>query len=323
MRAITSQELNVLAEKCLDISDDVADSEGFVPIRHLTEQFDAELILRPLLVEGMLASIENDPFQNNSSTHQWAVMVDNETYPHITEESISVENTWTPLPARMRNTIAHELVHSFAFRGTEFGVELTKRNSKWKNRREFIEAIEKETEKLSPLLLIPYGYIEKQLTNSKSKLSIFDIQAVYRRMGVSRYVFINRMNLLKLIDKKELLSRPSLRNIAIGIGERLGDNKVKLKEWPLFINFDRNIIPDFLIMLLKGKLRNIIDYIDDPSFIFCGGEETYLKTVVKAGTIQTPSAENMNISCFVESNSRKKGTEFLFLINAESKSREQ
>jgi len=245
--------------------------------------------------------------------------VDNEKYPHVTNETISNESTWVPLPPRMRNTVAHELVHSFAFRGTEFGVELTKKSSKWKSRQEFIKAIEKETEKLSPLLLIPYRYIEEQLTGIKSRLSIFDIRTIYRRMGVSRYVFVNRMNLLKLTDKKELLNRPSLKNVAIGIGERLNDKEVALKEWPLFTNFGRNIMPEFLNKLRKGNLGKIAQHINDPSFCFCGGEETFIETVVKAGTMHTPSAEDMKISCSVESTSRRKGTEFLFLINAETK----
>src|SRR5262249_47722226 len=113
MSTTSQSDLRSLAARCTELSDEIADADGFVSVRSLTSRFQAELILRPLLVEGMLAS-RSTP-SKGVSQHQWAVLIDSETYPEVDEKVIAREGCSAPLPARMRNTIAHELAHSFAF----------------------------------------------------------------------------------------------------------------------------------------------------------------------------------------------------------------
>ena len=318
MSTLTLTDLSSLADKCAEISDELADHDGFVAVRELAARFNAELVLRPLLVEGMLASVEPSVLSsiNDGDGHQWVIFVDSETYANVTEGDIRNEGAKTPLPYRMRNTVAHELVHSFAFRYTEFGVQLTRHAKSEKHQRDFIAALESETEKLSPLLLIPTKYLDCQFPRNKTDISIQDLQTIRRRMGVSRYVLVNRFNLLNLADKKNLLDRPGFRNLAVGIGEWSNSDEASFKAWPLFVNFDRNIAPEFLIKLQKDKLASLTGIFTDPLFCLCGGNECVSETTLRGGTFETPSAEEMKIACFVEPCARKKGAEFFFIVRS-------
>ncbi len=318
MSTLTLTDLNSLADKCAEISNEVADHDGFVAARELAKRFNAELVLRPLLVEGMLASVSPNVLSPPSSDdkHQWAVFLDSETYANVTEDDIRNEGANAPLPPRMRNTIAHELVHSFAFRYTEFGVQLTKLANREKTQREFVQAIERETEKLSPLLLIPTKYLDCQFPRNKTGISIQDLQTIQQRMGVSRYVLINRFNLLKLVDKQDLLGRPGFGNLAVGIGKWSSGDEALFKEWPLFVNFDRNIVPEFLVKLQQGKLPSLASIFTNPSFCLRGGNDYVTEANLRGGTWDTPSAEEIKIACFVEPFARKEGAEFLFIVRS-------
>ena len=117
---LSSQEVAQFTEVCTKIGDEVADEGGFVKIRDLLDRFHASVIVRPLLVEGMLASINERPGSATQS-QRWAVLVDSETY-RVCDADIANESSSRPLAPRLRNTIAHELAHSLAFRPTEFGI---------------------------------------------------------------------------------------------------------------------------------------------------------------------------------------------------------
>lgn len=313
-----SDDLSLLAEKCIEISDGLADRGGFVAARNLADRFDASIVLRPLLVEGMLASIEPDAQEvcGGRKKHRWAVLLDTETYVDVTQSHIENEDSANPLPARMRNTIAHELVHSFAFRATDFGVRLTKRDDSKESWNDFIKWIEEETEKLSPFLLIPDKYLDSRFSRNKTDVSIKDLQEVMWNMGVSRYVLVNRLKLLRLMDKMDILNRRSLSNLAVGIGAWLSHNEASFKQWPLFLNFERNIVPEFLIRLFQGKQPSLDTVFTDPSFFLCGGNEFVCEMAVRGGTSQTPNSKEMRISCLVENGSRKRGEEFLFIVRS-------
>ncbi len=221
-----------------------------------------------------------------------------------------------PLPARMRNTIAHELVHSLAFRSTEFGVELTRFDESQKSRRALIAAIERETEKLSPFLLISESSLDAQLVGCEENLHVDVFENAMRNMGVSRYVLVNRLNLLKTVDNRGLLKRRALRNTAVGIGEWLSTGEACLKDWPIFLNFDRNIVPEFLIKLCKGKLVALDGVFTDPSFCLRGGDIHHGTMLLRGGTLRAPRAEEMRVSCSVESCTRREHSTFLFLVRS-------
>jgi len=91
---LSSQEVAQFTEVCTKIGDEVADEGGFVKIRDLLDRFHASVIVRPLLVEGMLASINERPGSATQS-QRWAVLVDSETY-RICDADIANESSSRP-----------------------------------------------------------------------------------------------------------------------------------------------------------------------------------------------------------------------------------
>src|SRR5688500_12181998 len=133
--------LRQLAKKCNHISSELSDESGFVGLKRLVARFDAELLVRPLLVEAMLSSTESaSTHAGTGRRHRWCVLLDKETYD-LKSLALSHESSGAPLPPRLRNTVAHELAHSLAFRATEFGVELPKKRNPTKNKRDFVDLI--------------------------------------------------------------------------------------------------------------------------------------------------------------------------------------
>ena len=147
---LSPREVASFAAVCGQIGNELANETGFVAIRDLLNRFHTQILIRPLLVEGMLASIE-DKRGGEANAHRWAVLIDSETYP-ITEADIAHETSSRPLPARLRNTVAHELVHSLAFRPSEFGITLQLAAAGVESKYDLVRSIEQATESLSPLL---------------------------------------------------------------------------------------------------------------------------------------------------------------------------
>lgn len=313
-----SNDLGLLAEKCIEISDELADYNGFVAARNLVSRFDARIVLRPLLVEAMLASVESDVSKSATgiAEHKWAIFLDNETYSDVTEHHIAEEGSANPLPSRLRNTIAHELVHSLAFQAKEFGLTLTGRDRTKENWEDFVRWIEAEAEKLSPFLLISDKFLDNHFSRNCARGPLELFQEAMWQMGVSRYVLVNRLALLRLKDKKDILGRPCLGNIAVGIGEWLSADEARLKDWPLFVNFERNIVPEFLIKLRQRKQFSLETVFEDSSFFLRGGEQFTCETSIRAGTLSAPDSVPMRILCSVEDCVRRKGAEFLFVVSS-------
>jgi hypothetical protein len=308
--------LKQLATRCSHIAGEIADDDGFVSVRGLTERFGASLLVRPLLVEGMLASTEQaSDGLDGKSRHRWCLLLDRETHD-VGSREIAEERFGFPLSSRMRNTVAHELAHSLAFRPTEFGVEFPRQFSSQKTKQEFVEAIERETEKLSPLLLMPDALLDRIFSTEKDALSIQELCAVMRNAGVSRYVFVNRVNLLKLVDPKRIHSRDCLSNIAIGIGEWSSDREAILKAWPLFTNFEGGKVPGFLFQLQRRIPVAAKSLFTDPAFGLCAGDSDTTELKVPAGTPRNPTTVTLPIRFTVETVPRKFGSEFLYVVQS-------
>src|SRR3954467_9480840 len=114
-----ASDLQSIAKTCVDISNQVGNPSGFVSIRRLLERFNVAIYIRPLLVEGMLVSLP----EPNSARTRLTVLVDSETF-RVTNKEIAAEDEADPLPTRFRTTVAHELLHSLAFRPDYFGLRL-------------------------------------------------------------------------------------------------------------------------------------------------------------------------------------------------------
>lgn len=305
---LSSQEIRRLAETCVTIADAAAEGDGFVPIRQLLEQFHAQLIIRPLLVEGMLASL-----QGAAGRATWAVLVDSDQYS-ITHDDVRAESTRSPLPQRLRNTIAHELAHSLVFRPAEFGIELRTMPKSADGAAAHVQDFERETERLSPLLLWPERALVKLVTERSASLSLADLQRERLRLGISRDVLINRFNMMGVGGRLGLGHCSSVRNLGIGVGEWTESGRAVLRSWPLFINFDRNIVPRVLLEVSSQDRLPATSVFPEAEFALCGGSLNSCEFAVDAGISSMPAAERMRIECTAEAGSRAVNSRFLFLV---------
>lgn len=233
-------------------------------MRALADGFGVRIEVRPLLVEATLASSTQEADDEPS----WVVLIDSDRFA-VTRETINQESQNAPLPARLRTTIAHELLHSMSFRKGVNGFELNIPRRKGESKSDYLIRVERETEKLSPLLLIPDQAIVSLA--AKAKLTLEDFLELRKRCVVSREVLINRFSLLERGDS--LLHRTGLENIAIGVLARRDDKTFHLMPWPLFSNFDGNRLPWFLSALAKRQPIEASRVVRDPGFVLNGGDE--------------------------------------------------
>jgi hypothetical protein len=311
-----SKYFQQLAFCCNHIASEISDNNGFVSVKKLVDRFGAKVFVRPLLVEGMLASSETCEKNKETGNHQWSLIIDSETHD-VKEDDLANEKFGSPLSARFRNTVAHELAHSLAFRPTEFGMEFPKRFSSEKNKREFVEQIEKETEALSPLLLIPDIQLDKLFSHKKERITIEELCEFRKSSGISRSLVVNRLNLLGVSDEMRLKAhRPSLRNLAVGIGEWKAKGDAVLKNFPLYSIYDGGRAPGFIYQLQKGAGVSAKSIFSDSEFILCGGSQNTIECSVGAGTPKHPTLFKLPIRCAVERNFPKTGAEFLFIVQS-------
>lgn len=306
--------LTQIARVCVDISNEVSDELGFVAMRRLLARFHARLIIQPLLVEGMLASVQSDTKSVNDAT-EWAVLIDSETYA-VDADDLENEDSARPLATRLRNTIAHELVHSLAFRPSEFGLRLNVNSRRKIGADELVKEIEQETERFSPLLLLSEKALAQLLAKKQVPISIEETCEFRRRFAISRHVLISRLNLLKTVDDDALLSKIPLRNIAIGLAEWSAGGKAVIRQWPMFYSFDNGIVPAFLLEAIQKDRLPIEAVVSDDNFIMCGGSNSTAKLVLEAGTKATPRHRRLNCEISAESANRKIGSQFLFSVRA-------
>jgi hypothetical protein len=296
---------------CTAIGNESAETDGFVPIRKLLARFQTSLKVRPLLVEGMIASTSkhNDGLTTSA---QWVVLVDSERYT-ISDGDLQAESSAKPLPARFRFTVAHELAHSMAFRPTEFGLELTGVSGKLDSRAAQVEAIEKETDRLAQLLLCPEQTLSHRLRGFSGPLKVEHLASMARELGVSRYVLLNSLSLSLSLDSSGLWERPHLRDLGIAIGERLENGGAVLRKWPLFINFSRGIVPrPFSLLRNQDRVPVNVAFGGDASHSLIKNGE--IKVLTEAGTATSPTAEQMMIEISAERGSRIPGSKFLILL---------
>lgn len=301
------------ANACLAMGDEVIDGDGFVPVRRLLSRFNAKLELRPLLVEAMLCE-SSDARDPACQSARWCLLVDSEKYP-LTTAQIASECATSPLPARFRNTVAHELTHSLAFRAKEFGVDLTIPTSSGKGTsKEVVDEIERRTESLSPLLLAPDTAVDRCFPSTLKHLSIADLEKARRRLGVSRFVLVQRLNLMRSYGNPRFIERPCFYNVAVGIGAWTQGGEAVLKGWPLFAQFIGGERPSFIHSLSKTASLAATSLTDDVSFLLNGGDMSSVVVEATLGTEKTQGSISVPFNISVESTNRKARQSFFFLV---------
>lgn len=310
----SERHLATLAARCNQIARKCAGPDGFVPLRDLLSHFGARLIIRPLLVEAMLASSQKRiDAANVETSNEWLLLVDSETYP-ITEDDFVREARGAALHPRLRNTVAHELAHSLAFRAADFGIEfVSSRREVGSPGTNAVRKIEQDTEKLSPLLLIPESEFEKVFPTASDYLGFSELFDLASTCGVSAAVMVNRLDLLTLLGIPRMLMRRSARNVLVCVGEWTSDHDLTLRHWPMFSQFDGGNVPKFVFDLQRRRdvsLREVF---------WCGvteqvdpGTRTLNRCDLPGGTPRQPELLSVPFEWKVQSGVPKRGKKALF-----------
>src|ERR1700733_7027760 len=310
---LSTQEITQFTEVCTRIGDEVADESGFVKIRDLLNRFHASVIVRPLLVEGMLATINEQP-GGGPQSQRWAVLIDSETY-RISDSDIANESSSRPLTPRLRNTIAHELAHSLAFRPSEFGITLNHSNGGG-IKSSFVRSIEQMTEGLSPLLLFTDKALKQLVKGRKTQVSVEELDELRQRLGISREELVARLWRLRAAEDGRFRDSTALRGLGVGIGEWTSDGGAHLRSWPLYINFDRNIAPSVFRMLPKQDRLSARTAFPDSDWVLNGGREYKATFMCEAGLSSQQLSERLLVEAAVSPATRPGGNAFLYVIRS-------
>jgi hypothetical protein len=299
---MSDRALRQLLEVAAGLSDRAADENGFVALNALAREVQADVKFRPLLVEGVAA-------QPKSKDGRWLVMIDNETH-RVTEDMLAKENAAHPLGSRVRNTVAHELAHALGPRYEE-AVGQSDRT-----REEIVAVLEKETEQLSPALLIPRRAMEALLKARREPFDIAELVAARNRWGVSAKVFVKRFELILQEEDSPLRHNARLDNIIIGAGEWLGIDRVELL--PVPFKGHRGLIPEFASLLRNRRKIAVAEYFTSQDFYLNGGSDASSVAQAWLGTAGSPQSEQATIEITVETVPRRSGEQFLWIARSET-----
>jgi hypothetical protein len=296
---------SAIIQDCVRLADELSDVNGFIPVRLLAAYFSITVVFRPLLVEAMLASVP----ASNGSRPQWMVLVDSDQF-NLSQTDYENETAERPLPGRLRNTISHEILHSLSFRATDADFEFRMEKKAGERNEHFVKRIERETEELSPLLLVPEKCLRRLAGLSGISLSHFlDVQ---RTCAVTRDVLINRLRLWKREDTTGGLFGGGVENLGLGTGywER---GKAQLRRLPLFMNFRNGHLPHLFTRLQTEESVSVAEVTSAPEFILNGGDQTQVEL---EGHRQGEFLDylRMTIRLSVEPRAAAKNGRFLYLI---------
>ncbi len=286
-----------LLDQANQIAERVADSTGFVPIAALAREVKADVRFRPLLVEGIAA-------QPTNKGDRWCVLIDSDTHK-ISDEQFQKESSANPLSVRLRNTIAHELAHVISPRSVEL------LQAKDKSRKELVDEIERETEQLSPALLMPRSALQSLIKTRAEQLQLQELTEARERLAVSARVFVKRLELSSLESDNTFCHHPRLTNLVIGSGEWHSASSVDLHPMPF--RSVGGLLPEFAVELRKLRKVNPREMFDDPAFYLNGGPKTESTMELWLGTSDQPRAEKAKVILAVEEVPRKAGSTFLWL----------
>ncbi len=312
----SADQFNAMAARCIEASTSAVDVDGFVPVRNLLEHFQASIEFRPLLVEAMLCEKLGEAIAPPRT--RWHLLIDGDKHP-VDSRAVGGESCAMPLSDRLRNTIAHELAHTLAFRTTDSGQELMLLYSKGKqvSRVDEVAEIERRTEELSPLLLVADSSIAQAFRLDLDRLHIDDLTRARAKFGVSRYILVSRLDLQARFGDTRIALRPSLSNVGIGVGKWGADGIPSLLGMPMYLNFDRAIAPKFFHWAYREKQLDFYSITSDPNFVLNGGASLETTLIAKAGTPRNPESTKMKVNISVEKRARKIGGTFFVLVSSD------
>lgn len=299
-----SSELKRFAAACAEFGDRAADETGFVALHRVAALLKAEVEFRPMLVEGVIAKPKGPG--------AWKVLIDSDMH-EVTPEMFASEDRTKPLTARLRNTVAHELLHTLSFRAEEFGFALERQEKE--TRADALKRFEAETESFSPFLLMSQAFLERQLT--EQELSVSTAVAWRDHWALSREVVVSRLGLMQYLPEFRLRYHNSVSNVAIGLAEWVTPDSATLMEWPLYYSFENGIVPELVLKARnKGKPR-LQDLVVDLACYLNGGTNSGSSVEMAAGTSNNPSSDRLPVAVTLEPVPREKGETFFVTVRSE------
>lgn len=278
---MNQRDLKKIISVGIGISNRIAVGEGFVRIADLLSALDVEIQFRPLLVEGVIAK------PKDATGGRWLILIDSEIHGDLTKE-ISNESSSHPLNIRVRNTIAHELVHVLSFRVADMGLEEKLSNE------DLVKEIEDQTEQLSAILLVPQSAFEKALDLLPDGLTPEELGKACKRWAISAPILVRRFELLPQIDDYRLRYHTALKDVAIGVGDWVNANTPKLNPAWLYSNFSE-VSPEFVIKLRNKEDFSVTDLFQADSFSLNGGNQSSTKAEIPGGTFANPNFEKFQM----------------------------
>jgi hypothetical protein len=225
------------------------------------------------------------------------------------------ESPYRPLDARFRFTVAHELAHSLAFRSSDFGIHLRSTNVGKLSGAELVTALEGDADSLASALLCAPKVLQEFFKSQERAVNIDDLARLRRRLGVSRQVLLNRIRQVAASAEIGLRRYRCLLNTAIGTGIWNGDGRAVFRNWPVFANFDQNLLPKALIDLSHHDRLPAVDAIPDKDFALCGGSKDAAEVSMLIGTPGTLTDQHLDLICSIEASSaRREGASFFWMI---------
>ena len=87
-----------------------------------------------------------------------------------------------------------------------------------------------------------------------------------------------------------------------------------LRSFPLFLNFDRNITPAFLLKLVHQDVPAVIVFVDK-MFGMCGGWDNTIEIETDAGVPESSNPHRMRVQVCMEWVEREPGRSFFFTVS--------
>lgn len=288
----------------VEVAERASGGTEFVRLADLLASLNVELISHPLLVEGVVAE------PKGGVKVPWKILIDSETHGDVSSK-ISAETAAKPLGHRLRNTVAHELVHVLVFRTPGLG------HGKDGSRKKYVASVEGETERLSALLLVPHRAFRIELDRFDGGLTIERLCVACDRWGVSPPVLVRRFELLPLIADYDLRYHTALQNMAIGIGEWGKNGAPQFNHWWLYSNFS-GVVPEYIARLRRKENVAIREVFEDTEFMTNGGRAEVTHVAIPGGTSARPGSERLKVRLSVQMVEAKPQSRFLWLLRREA-----
>lgn len=298
-----------IVERCVKIAHEASSKDGFVPMHRLVGLLNAAVVFRPLFVEAVVAKKKD----LSISGPNWKILLNVKTFAEDAQNYFS-ESSKNHLSVRVRNTIAHELIHTLQYRIKDDEIVLNEVSRSVTRSDAIIRRVEREAHELTSLLLLPREHLEQSLRSITEFEDINTYVQIFQKFGVSREIYIQALRNLNKYHDSRILYHDSLKDVMFGIGTWDKDAKPCFKQWPTFINFSGNSLPEFTIAESSAN-KDYFQILQLPKeSILLGGNLRTVYFTAFEGSKVVPRYKKIEYALSVEERKTTHGLPFLFLL---------